>query len=93
MTALQVSDDGQRLEIRGDVTVNELPGLLTELASCAGVTHVDLHGVGRVDSSALSFLLAMSRAAHGATVTVSHAPQALRALNDLYGLHTLFWVV
>ena len=91
--ALHLSGDGQRLEIRGDMTMYQVPELLDGLTSYRGVTHVDLHAVDRVDSSALALLLALSRAAGGATVTVYHAPQALRALSDLYGLHSLFWVV
>ena len=93
MTALQLVGDGHRLEIQGDMTMAEAPGLLSDLSAYAGVTHIDLSAVQRVDSSALSILLAMSRAADGATVTVYHAPQALRALSDLYGLNILFWVV
>jgi ABC-type transporter Mla MlaB component len=38
-------------------------------------------------------LLALSRKTAGKTVTVYHAPSSLRALSDLYGLQTLFWVV
>ncbi len=93
MTALRLNGDGQRLEIQGDLTVRDTPELLTALAGYPGVTHVDLHAVDRVDSSALSVLLTLSRAAGGATITVYHAPPALRALSDLYGLHNLFWVV
>lgn len=93
MTALRLSGDGQRLEIQGDMTVNTASNLLASLAGFPGVTHVDLHAVDRVDSSALSVLLALSRAGDGATVNVHHAPPALRALSDLYGLHNLFWVV
>ena len=93
MTGIQRHDNGQRLEIRGDMTVAEVPGLLRALNAAEHVLHVDMAAVGRVDSSALSVLLACSRSARGATVTVHHAPPALRALNDLYGLQTLFRVV
>jgi ABC-type transporter Mla MlaB component len=93
MTALRLNGDGQRLEIQGDMTVRDTPELLTALASYPAVTQVDLHAVDRVDSSALSVLLTLSRSAGGATVTVHHAPPALRALSDLYGLHHLFRVV
>ena len=93
MTGIQRHDNGQRLEIRGDMTVTEVPGLLRALNTTEHVLHVDMAAVGRVDSSALSVLLACSRSARGATVTVHHAPPALRALNDLYGLQTLFRVV
>jgi len=92
MTAIQVLD-GHRLSISGDMTMSEVPELLKTIASLTAVTHIDLSSVGRVDSSALTVLLACSRAARGATVTVHHAPPSLRALNDLYGLQTLFWVV
>lgn len=93
MTDIQRHDNGQRLEIRGDMTVAEVPGLLRALNAADRVLHVDMAAVGRVDSSALTVLLACSRSAHGATVTVHHAPPALRALSDLYGLQTLFRVV
>lgn len=93
MIGIQRHENGQRLEIRGDMTVNEVPGLLRALNMNEAVLHVDMAGVGRVDSSALSVLLACSRSARGATVTVHHAPPALRALYDLYGLQTLFRVV
>jgi len=93
MTEIQVRDEGRCLVIRGDMTHQEVPGLLKAIAPLNRVTHVDLADVGRVDSSALTVLLACSRAAHGTTVRVHHASPALRALNDLYGLQTLFWVV
>lgn len=93
MASLHLRDDKQWLDIRGDMTAAEVPGLLRDVQSCQGVVHIDLSDVGRVDSSALAFLLACSRSAQGATVTVHHAPEPLRALNDLYGLQTLFWVV
>lgn len=93
MTSVQMRGDAQRLAFQGAMTVHEVPDLLAGLAAHKGVTHVDLHAVDRVDSSALSVLLALSRAANGATVTVYHAPPALRALSDLYGLQNLFWVV
>ena len=93
MIGIQRHDNGQRLEIRGDMTVAEVPGLLRALNTSDPVLYVDMAAVGRVDSSALSVLLACSRSAHGATVTVHNAPPALRALSDLYGLQTLFRVV
>ncbi len=81
------------LEVVGSMTAAEVPALLAGLGRFSGVTHVDLKSVERVDSSALSVLLSLSRAAKGATVTVHRAPPALKALGDLYGLQTLFWVV
>ena len=93
MTGIQRHDNGQRLEIHGDMTVAEVPGFLRALNPKDHVLQIDMAGVGRVDSSALSVLLACSRSARGATVTVHHAPSALRALSDLYGLQTLFRVV
>ena len=73
MTTLHFDAHGQ-LAIRGGMTVHDVPALLAGLASHAGVTEVDLQGVTQVDSSALSVLLALSRAAGGATVTV-HQPR------------------
>jgi len=93
MSALRLGDNGLCLEITGDMTAIELPGLLAGLASFHGVAHVDLKAVDRVDSSALSLLLELGRKTPGNTVTVYHAPASLRALSDLYGLQTLFWVV
>lgn len=92
MSALRLSPEGL-LEVVGSMTVAEVPSLLAGLNLFSGVTHVDLNAVERVDSSALSVLLALSRAAKGATVTVHNAPSGLKALGDLYGLQTLFWVV
>lgn len=93
MTGIQRHSSVQPLKIRGDMTVTEVPALLNQVTQWGPVLHIDLHEVGRVDSSALTVLLACSRSASGATVTVHHAPSALRALSDLYGLQTLFWVV
>ena len=93
MTALALSPDGLCLEIRGGMTVHDVPSLLAGLAAYPGIAHVDLKAVDRVDSAALSVLLELGRGAAGKTVTVHHAPPALRALSDLYGLQTLFWVV
>ena len=93
MTAQPQPDNAQHLKIRGDMTATEVPALLNQVSQRGPVLHVDLQEVGRVDSSALTVLLACSRSARGATVTVHHAPPALLALSDLYGLQTLFWVV
>lgn len=93
MTALKLCENGLCLEITGGMTVCEIPALLAGLASFQGVAHVDLKAVDRVDSSALSLLLSLGRMAPGNTVTVHNAPASLRALSDLYGLQTLFWVV
>lgn len=93
MPALTLADNGLCLEITGKMTLVEVPNLLKQLDPFYGVAHVDLKAVDRVDSSALSLLLALSRKTAGKTVTVYHAPSSLRALSDLYGLQTLFWVV
>ena len=93
MTALKLADNGLCLEIAGGMTVGEMPGLLAGLSPFYGIAHVDLKAVDRVDSSALSLLLELGRKTSGNTVTVYHAPPSLRALSDLYGLQTLFWVV
>ncbi|MBU3656770.1 MAG: STAS domain-containing protein [Rhodocyclaceae bacterium] len=93
MSALKLADNGLCLEITGGMTVDELPALLAGLEPFYGIAHVDLRAVDRVDSSALSLLLELGRQTRGNTVTVYHAPPSLRALNDLYGLQTLFWVV
>ena len=93
MSALKLADNGLCLEITGGMTVDELPALLSGLEPFYGIAHVDLRAVDRVDSSALSLLLELGRQTRGNTVTVYHAPPSLRALNDLYGLQTLFWVV
>ncbi|MGV0953701.1 MAG: STAS domain-containing protein [Fluviibacter sp.] len=93
MATVQLTANGKRLEIKGDMTAQDVPDLLASVRHYTGIEQIDLAGVGRVDSSALTVLLACSRASHGATVSVHQAPPALRALSDLYGLQTLFWVV
>ena len=93
MSVLKLADNGLCLEITGGMTVDELPALLAGLSPFYGIAHVDLRAVDRVDSSALSLLLELGGQTRGNTVTVYHAPPSLRALNDLYGLQTLFWVV
>lgn len=93
MSALKLAENGLSLEISGGMTATELPALLADLVPFHGVAHVDLKAVDRVDSSALSLLLELGRRTSGNTVTVYHAPASLRALSDLYGLQTLFWVV
>ena len=93
MSVLKLADNGLCLEITGGMTVDELPALLAGLSPFYGIAHVDLRAVDRVDSSALSLLLELGRRSGGHTVTVYHAPASLRALSDLYGLQTLFWVV
>ena len=57
----------------------------------AGETLFDLSGVKRVDSAALSLVLALGRAAEarGARVAFANPPEQLRALGDLYGLEAL----
>lgn len=57
----------------------------------AGETRFDFSGVKRVDSAALSLVLALGRSAamRGARVTFANPPEQLRALGDLYGLNAL----
>jgi ABC-type transporter Mla MlaB component len=65
------------------------------LASCesqmgAGVRIFDLSGVGRLDSSALSLLLALKRRAAGSPLQFNHVPESLTSLTRLYGIDDQF---
>lgn len=72
-----------------DVTVDTVVSVKREAldAFCAGDRTVDFDGVGRLDSSAVSLLLALLR--RYPELRVEHAPEDLRTLARLYGVHEL----
>ncbi|MFN3594811.1 MAG: lipid asymmetry maintenance protein MlaB [Thiobacillaceae bacterium] len=85
--------DGQVLILEDDLTLEHarrLLGLGAE-AITQGVTEVDFAGAGKVDSSALSLMLAWRRRAHavGRRLEFRNVPDSLRSLARLYGVDAL----
>ena len=72
-----------------DVTVDTVVSVKREALDAfrAGDCTVDFDGVGRLDSSAVSLLLALLR--RYPELRVEHAPEDLRTLARLYGVHEL----
>ena len=72
-----------------DVTVDTVVSVKREALDAfrAGDRTVDVDGVGRRDSSAVSLLLALLR--RYPELRVEHAPEDLRTLARLYGVHEL----
>ncbi len=86
----QLSQAGDRLQVRGPLTLETVPALYTALDSLAPpLRRVDLQAVERVDSSALAWLLALCRLAEGGSPTFENPPQNLRTLARLYELDFL----
>lgn len=73
-----------------DVTVDTVVSVKREAfdAFRAGDRTVNFDGVGRLDSSAVSLLLALLR--QYPELRVEHAPEDLRTLARLYGVNELF---
>lgn len=73
-----------------DVTVDTVVSIKREAfdAFRAGDRTVNFDGVGRLDSSAVSLLLALLR--RYPELRVEHAPEDLRTLARLYGVNELF---
>ena len=73
-----------------DVTVATVVSVKREAfdAIRAGDRTVNFDGVGRLDSSAVSLLLALLR--RYPELRVEHAPEDLRTLARLYGVNELF---
>lgn len=73
-----------------DVTVDTVVSVKREAfdAFRAGDRTVNFDGVGRLDSSAVSLLLALLR--RYPELRVEHAPEDLRTLALLYGVNELF---
>ena len=72
-----------------DVTVDTVVSVKREALDAfrAGDHTVDFDGVGRLDSSSVSLLLALLR--RYPELRVEHAPEDLRTLARLYGVHEL----
>jgi phospholipid transport system transporter-binding protein len=78
--------------LEGDLVLDNATRLLAagEAAINAGSTVFDLAGVGRMDSSALSLLLALRRRADGKTLQFKNVPENLTSLARLYGIADQF---
>jgi phospholipid transport system transporter-binding protein len=78
--------------LEGDLVLDSATRLLAtgEAAISAGSTIFDLSGVGRLDSSALSLLLALRRRANGKTLQFRNVPESLTSLATLYGIADQF---
>lgn len=78
--------------LEGDLVLENATRLLAagESAIGAGSTVFDLAGVGRMDSSALSLLLALRRHADGKSLQFRNVPESLSSLARLYGIADQF---
>jgi len=78
--------------LEGDLVLDNATRLLTagEAAISAGTTIFDLSGVGRMDSSALSLLLALRRRAGEKSLQFRNVPDSLTSLARLYGIADQF---
>jgi phospholipid transport system transporter-binding protein len=78
--------------LEGDLVLDTATRLLAtgEAAINAGSTVFDLSGVGRMDSSALSLLLALRRRADGKTLQFRNVPESMTSLARLYGIADQF---
>ncbi|OYY92588.1 MAG: hypothetical protein B7Y41_15405 [Hydrogenophilales bacterium 28-61-23] len=78
--------------LAGDLVLDNATRLLAEgeAAIGAGSTIFDLTGVGRMDSSALSLLLALRRRANGKSLQFRNMPDSLTSLARLYGIDDQF---
>lgn len=84
-----IEQQGNRLLVRGAMTVDTVSELLAEgLALLSGTVEVDLAAVDDVDSSAISLLFEWLRQAkaYNAVVTYSNLPPTLISLATLYGV-------
>jgi len=78
--------------LAGDLVLENATRFLAEAeaAIAAGSTVFDLAGVARMDSSALSLLLALRRRADGKDLQFHHVPESLTSLARLYGIPEQF---
>lgn len=88
--------EGDRLILEGAVTIEEVPGLLSQgLALLSpGETRIDLAGVTTADSSAVALLLEWLRVARraGDRIVYLNLDNSLKSLADLYGVTELLTV-
>jgi len=78
--------------LEGDLVLDSATRLLAEgeAAIDAGAKAFDLSGVGRLDSSALSLLLAFKRRAAANALQFRNVPESLSSLARLYGIDNQF---
>ena len=78
--------------LEGDLILDNATRLLAEAESAirAGSSVFDLSGVHKLDSSALSLLLALRRNAGGVNLQFRNVPESLSSLARLYGLADQF---
>jgi phospholipid transport system transporter-binding protein len=78
--------------LQGDLILDNATRLLAECeaALSEGVDTFDLAGVAKLDSSAISLLLALRRRAAGKSLQFHHVPESLTSLTRLYGLDDQF---
>ncbi len=82
--------------VEGDLILDNATRMLAagEQAILAGSTVFDLSGVGKLDSSALSLLLALRRSGNQSaadkTLQFRNVPDSLTSLARLYGIADLF---
>jgi phospholipid transport system transporter-binding protein len=88
-----ISRNGERMNVSGPVTLQNVTGLLQEGLAFVrdGVTLVDLAEVSALDSSLLAALLAWVREARKLErdLAVSNLPRGLTTLAQLYGVEEL----
>ncbi len=88
-----ISRNGDRMNVSGPVTLQNVTGLLQEGLACVrdGVTLVDLAEVSALDSSLLAALLAWVREARRLErdLAVANLPRGLTTLAQLYGVEEL----
>jgi phospholipid transport system transporter-binding protein len=77
--------------IAGDLILDNATRMLAEgeAAISAGATVFDLSGVDKMDSSALSLLLALRRSADAKPLKFVNVPESLTSLAVLYGIADL----
>jgi phospholipid transport system transporter-binding protein len=87
--APQIEQQGNRLLVHGDMTVETVGALMAEgLPEMAGEIELDLSQVSDVDSSAVSLLFQWLREAQSRQVSLrySNLPATLVSLATLYGV-------
>lgn len=84
---------GEVAYVEGDVTLDQVTGLLAEARKALGqgVRRFDLSGVRHMDSSALSLLLSLRRQGQvgGVAPGFESLPESLLSLAALYGVTDL----
>ena len=82
--------EGDVLRVEGPVTLQTVPGLLSESAEhlANGVRRIDFSAVTEVDSAAVALALEWQRRSVAASggLELEHLPQAMQNLAQLYGV-------